>query len=244
VLAGIHKKDNHIDQYSNLRIGLPADHFQENLHPDVRRILENVVALLRDAGVQVIPADIPGITALNAAVSLPVVLYETPAALREFLAVTGLQLSLEDLHDSIASPDVKALVGMAMRGQVSREAYELALNTHRPRLQQAYRDYFATHRLDAVLFPTTPLPASLIATSDASVLLNGNPVPTFATYIQNTDPASNAGIPGLSIPAGFSEHGLPIGVELDGPEGSDRHLLAVGAAVEANINTNKSNSAG
>jgi len=52
-------------------------------------------------------------------------------------------------------------------------------------------------------------------------------VPTFATFIRNTDPASNAGIPSISLPAGLSTHGLPLGIELDGPAGSDRRLLAI-----------------
>jgi mandelamide amidase len=65
------------------------------------------------------------------------------------------------------------------------------------------------------------------------VPLNGSRVPTFATFIRNTDPGSNAGIPGISLPAGFSSKNLPVGIELDGPVGSDRRLLAVAAAVEA-----------
>ena len=43
----------------------------------------------------------------------------------------------------------------------------------------------------------------------------------------------NAGIPGLAMPAGMSRAGLPVGVELDGPLGSDRRLLAIGMAFEA-----------
>ena len=64
------------------------------------------------------------------------------------------------------------------------------------------------------------------------VELNGASVATFATYIRNTDPGSNANIPGLSIPLAVPQGGLPVGVEIDGPEGSDRRLLAIGAAIE------------
>jgi mandelamide amidase len=65
------------------------------------------------------------------------------------------------------------------------------------------------------------------------VELNGVQVPTFPTYIRNTDPGSNAGIPGISIPLGLNKAGLPLGLELDGPVSSDRRLLAVAAAIEA-----------
>jgi mandelamide amidase len=57
-------------------------------------------------------------------------------------------------------------------------------------------------------------------------------VPTFKTLIRNTDPGSNAGLPGISVPAGLTAEGLPVGLELDGPLGSDRHLLTVAAAIE------------
>lgn len=83
----------------------------------------------------------------------------------------------------------------------------------------------------ALVFPTTRLPARPIG-QDATVELNGKLVPTFRVYIHNTAPGSNAGIPGLSIPAGLTSDGLPVGLELDGPAGSDRTLLAIGLAVE------------
>ncbi|MEM7258324.1 MAG: amidase family protein, partial [Pseudomonadota bacterium] len=55
----------------------------------------------------------------------------------------------------------------------------------------------------------------------------------FGLVIQNTDPAGNAGIPGLQIPAGLgADSGLPVGIELDGPAGSDRRLLELGLAIE------------
>jgi indoleacetamide hydrolase len=64
-------------------------------------------------------------------------------------------------------------------------------------------------------------------------MVNGAPVPTFFTYIRNTGPGSVAGIPGLSLPAGMTGAGLPVGIEIDGPDGSDAQLLAIGLALEA-----------
>jgi Asp-tRNA(Asn)/Glu-tRNA(Gln) amidotransferase A subunit family amidase len=51
--------------------------------------------------------------------------------------------------------------------------------------------------------------------------------------IRNTDPGSNAGIPGLSLFAGMTRGGLPVGLEIDGPIGSDAKLLALGLAIES-----------
>ena len=70
------------------------------------------------------------------------------------------------------------------------------------------------------------------------VSINGGaPADTFATFIRNTDPGSNAGIPGLSLPAGLTSSGLPVGLELDGPVGSDARLLGIGLAIESLLGT-------
>jgi len=217
-----------------LRIGLPEQHFQESLHADMSRTLERVIAALTQAGAVFIKADLPNVAALNAAVGFPIVLHETKTSLQNYLQDTGLPLSLHQLHEMIASPDVKELVGLAINDHVSQQDYEHALNVERPRLQQLYRDYFATQAVEAILFPTTPLPACPIEGSDQTVVLDGGHVPTFATFIRNTDPASNAGIPAISLPAGPGPH-LPLGIELDGPAGTDRRLLAIAAAIAAAI---------
>jgi mandelamide amidase len=77
----------------------------------------------------------------------------------------------------------------------------------------------------------TPLPAVPIG-DDEKTKLNGQDVPTFPTFIRNADPGSNAGIPGITIPIARTQAGLPIGLGLDGPAGSDRKLLSIGLALE------------
>ena len=135
----------------------------------------------------------------------------------------------------IASPDVKGLFASAIvsgaKDAVPQKAYLEALAA-RPALQQLYAEMFRKHHIVALAFPTTPLPAAPIG-DDEKTRLNGADVPTFATFIQNTDPGSNAGIPGLSLPIGRTPAGLPVGLELDGPAGSDRRLLGVGLALES-----------
>jgi mandelamide amidase len=99
-----------------------------------------------------------------------------------------------------------------------------------------YEDYFRANNLDGILFPTTVAPAPLIDAVKGSgeMSINGGaPVPTFDTMIRNTDPGSNAGIPGLSLFAGMTPGGLPVGLEIDGPVGSDAKLLGLGLSIEA-----------
>jgi mandelamide amidase len=63
-------------------------------------------------------------------------------------------------------------------------------------------------------------------------MLNGRALPTFLTIIRNTDPGSNAGIPGLSVPVGMTSGGLPVGLAFDSRSGADRDLLGLVLAVE------------
>ena len=111
--------------------------------------------------------------------------------------------------------------------------YVMARDHHRRTLQQLLANCFADHRIAALLFPTTLVPATPIG-SDRVVRINGVEVP-FATAIgRNILPGSTAGLPGLVMPCGLGQtSGLPISIELDGPAGSDRALLAIGMAIAA-----------
>jgi Asp-tRNA(Asn)/Glu-tRNA(Gln) amidotransferase A subunit family amidase len=50
---------------------------------------------------------------------------------------------------------------------------------------------------------------------------------------RNLGPGSVAGLPGLSVPAGMTHAGLPVGIAIDGPEGDDQELLTIGLALES-----------
>lgn len=217
---------------SDLRIGVPRDYFYNDLEKDVARITEDTLTLLRDAGVTLVEANIPNIGELNEKVGFPIVLFETAQLLPKYLETHMPGISIEQLVEQIASPDVKQVIADAVGGAIPEDVYLDAKNVQRPILQQAYADYFQHHSLDAMVFPTAPLPACKLEPDMTTVELNGHEVPTFLTYIRNTDPSSNAGIPGISIPAGFSAQGLPIGVEIEAPTGKDHELLAIASKIE------------
>ena len=217
---------------AGLRLGVPRAAFFTELEPDVAAEAGRVLDLLSDLGVALVEADIPEVLDLNAAVGFPIALYEFVRDLPRHLAENGLALSLEDVLGGIGSPDVRGIVASQLGPDAMPEAvYRKALDVDRPRLQRACADYFAAHSVEAVIFPTSPVSARPIG-DDETIELGGERVPTFPTFIRNTDPGSNAGIPGLSLPTGLTSTGLPVGMELDGPVGSDVRLLAVAAAVE------------
>lgn len=217
-----------------VRLGV-AQAFYANLDEDTRAAIDAALAKLRDAGVTLVDVEMPRLAELNGAVSFPVALYEIHDDLASYLAKYRAGVDIGQVAAGIASPDVKSTFeGLvlprklpAAQGVVdAKPAYDNAMRKARPALQKLYRETFRKHRLDALVFPTVPRVA-LAATPESSSVEN------FGLLIQNTDPGSNAGIPGLQLPAGLgAASGLPVGLELDGPAGSDRRLLAVGLAVE------------
>src|SRR5262249_41691955 len=148
----------------------------------------------------------------------PIALYETVTDLDAYLRAHELGLDYASLVAEVASPDVKGILSTLIGGAaVPEAAYCEGVDVHRPALQEAFRKCFRERDVAAIIFPTTPMPAAKIGEDDM-VIVNGAPVPTFQTYIRNTGPGSVAGLPGLSLPAGLTQAGLPVGVELDGPE--------------------------
>lgn len=220
---------------AGLRLGVPAS-FWAGLDNGLAAVAQAARARLQAAGVVLVDLDLPGLAELNNQVSFQIALHEPIADLPAWLAANGAaNLTLADVAAGVASPDVKGAFS-AILADAFGAAYPDAINLYRPRMQALYAACFAEHRIEALLFPTTLLPATTIdaVNGSSTVSVNGGPpADTFGTYIRNTDPGSNAGLPGLSLPAGLTAGGLPVGLELDGPVGSDRRLIAIGLAIEA-----------
>ena len=211
---------------AKLRIGIPKI-FYRDIDAEVSAISLGVLDKLRAKGVQLINVDMPELFELNNKVSFPIALYECGVELPHYLAKYHTGISLSQLHDKIVSPDVKGIIGSIMNGAIPEAVYREVMQKWRPDLQQMFASYFKDHRLDALIVPVTPVPARPIATSDQTVELNGKQAPTFATYIRNVDPSSNAGIPGISVPAGTTKQQLPVGMEIEAAMGDDLKLLAI-----------------
>lgn len=219
----------------SVRLGL-AQPFLAQLDADTLAAFDAAVARMKRAGVTLVEVSLPQLMETNGAVSFPVAMYEAYDDMVKYLKHTGLPLTIQQLAEQIASPDVKGTyLGLVIPRKLpgpnntlvdSQPAYEAAIKTGRPALQKIYADAFRQHRLDALVFPTVPRVAMVADAESSSVA-------TFMAVIQNTDPGSNAGLPGLQLPIGLGASSrLPVGLELDGPPGSDRRLLAIGLALE------------
>jgi mandelamide amidase len=222
-------------ELAGLRLGVDRLHFFADLDPELESVVAEALRRLEDRGVVLVEVEVPDLAALNAAVGFPVALFETRSDLPVYLLANDTGVTLEELGAAIASPDVRAIFEASIVGPnaipVPEAVYRQAIEVFRPQLQAAYQRTFGDFALDALVFPTTPAPARPIG-QDVTVELNGRQVSTLLTYIRHTDPDSNAGIPGVSVPIGLTRAGLPVGLELDGPAGSDRRLLAAARAVE------------
>ena len=125
-------------------------------------------------------------------------------------------------------PKLRILMGMYVSAaQYSAQYYQRALSV-RSMIRRDYEQVFdpiGSYRLDALLTPTTPTPAFEInALYGDSVLMQ------YADQLTVT--ANHAGIPGLSQPCGLSTDGLPLGLQILGPDFSEASLLRIGRAYE------------
>jgi mandelamide amidase len=208
-----------------------------NLDADTEDAFHAAIANVKAQGVTVVEIEMPQLAELNGQVSFPVALYEAYDDLVAYLEHTGTGISIEALAQDISSADVKGTYdGLVIPRKLpgpdgtlidAKPIYDAAIKTARPALQALYSKTFADNRLDAVAFPTTPRVA-IASNPDSSSFEN------FGLFIQNTDPGSNAGIPGIQIPIALGATSkLPIGLELDGPAGSDRRLLAIGMVLDS-----------
>jgi aspartyl-tRNA(Asn)/glutamyl-tRNA(Gln) amidotransferase subunit A len=125
-------------------------------------------------------------------------------------------------------PNLRILMGMYVSAaQYSEQYYMRALRIRtliRRDFEQAF-DAQGTYKLHALLTPTTPTTAFPMANVYGdSVLMQ------YADQL--TVPANHAGTPGISIPAGLDTDGLPIGLQLLGPDFSEEMLFQIGYAYE------------
>ena len=126
-----------------LRLGVPRAHFWSPLDTETARLMEDVLARLRNAGAILVEADIADVGRLDNEAGFPIALYETVADLNAYLAGHGSPLRYAELVAQCASPDVAGLL-QSLHGEaaIPEAAYRHALDVLRPQLQAAYRDHF------------------------------------------------------------------------------------------------------
>ncbi|RWU19295.1 indoleacetamide hydrolase [Pseudomonas alkylphenolica] len=220
---------------SDVRLGIP-DEFWMNLDEDTQACAEAALERLRQVGITLVPVMQAGLLALNAPVGFPVVIHEAYDCMVAYLAEHGHGMTIEQVGEQLHSPDVRFIYEhwvlprkIPQGDQLVDVAplYQAAQNGGRQALRERYQDLFELHQLDGLLFPTTTVVAPL---ANPEV----NEPHSFERLIQNTEPGASAGLPCIQLPIGRGHgSGLPVGIEVDGPAGSDRRLLAIGQLLES-----------
>jgi Asp-tRNA(Asn)/Glu-tRNA(Gln) amidotransferase A subunit family amidase len=217
-----------------LRLGVVRDYWFGGLDPEVERLTEEALGRLRGAGAEIIETELPGLQSLIAKTTQQIQSHDVRIALAQFLRDYGAKPTFDQLVAQ-ASPDIQAIFRDSVlpggADFVSEQEYTAARDVHLPALRRLYGDYFARSGVAAVVFPTTMTPAPLIG-EDEIVAIQGKKVSFFTIAGRNIAPGSTTGLPGLVLPAGLTRHGLPVGIEFDGPAGTDRALLALGLNLE------------
>jgi indoleacetamide hydrolase len=217
-----------------VRLGLVRDYWFEDLDPEVERVTALALKRLEQAGAMLVEAPLAGVAQLVALTTDQVQNHDVRIALAHYLADYGTGLTLEELVER-ASPDIKAIFHSDVlpggANFVAESVYAAARDRYLPELKASFRDYFASNGVAAMIFPATRVPPPRIG-DETTLDIRGHAVPFEDAVARNIASGSTAGLPGLVLPAGLTTGGLPVALELDAPAGSDRALLALGAAIE------------
>ncbi len=153
----------------------------------------------------------------------------------QYLAHRGTRITIDEIIKNIASEVVKERFSPKFYNQTGQRAkYEEVMQAQRPALQAVIQAYYDEHQVVAMVFPTSPFPATRLEGENADMEINGKQVPDgFGHIIDHTVHQSAAGVPSLTLPAGLTADGLPVGISFDGPLGADRTLLAIAREFEA-----------
>ncbi len=210
-----------------LRIGLPREYFGEGLRAEVAQVIEAAIDQYKQLGAEVIEVSLP-----NLELSVPTYYVVAPAECSSNLSrFDGVRFGyrceepkdLEDLYKRSRGegfgPEVKRriMIGTYALSAGYYDAYYLKAQKMRRLISDDFKQAFES--VDVIMGPTAPDVAfALGAKSDDPVSMYLSDIYTIATNL--------AGLPGMSIPAGFVD-GLPVGLQLIGNYFDEARLLNV-----------------
>jgi mandelamide amidase len=213
-----------------VRLGIPRQFYWDDVDPEVSRVVRDALNKLREAGAVLVDIDVSGILEGN---SIYFSLSDMRAEVGNWLATHCPSVTLDDLVAGIKGDVVKAIW---VADSASPASIKAALEV-RDRLIIAYRTLFEAHGIAAMAYPTTIVTAMPIRSAGDSwndaLDVNGKSIPERFITIRNAAATGVYNAPGISLPAGLSRQGLPVGLDLDGPASGDDALLALGREVEA-----------
>ena len=192
-----------------VKIGIPEGYFFEGLDPEVATAIDAARGVLRGLGAGFKKANVPHADEGGAAV-LVIMLSEGATANRKYLT---------ERPENFTLP-VRA---MFEQGSLTPAVSYIKAQQVRTLLKQEY--LAALSGVDALLYPTTPMPAFKPTEPPPSV----GGVPGAGRF---TLTLTLTGLPGLSVPCGFTKSGLPIAMQLVGRHFDEASLIKIGHAYQ------------
>lgn len=193
-----------------VRIGVPENHFFDNLAAGVGTAVRGAAEKLSALGAELVPIHLDGAETIHGRV-MPMVWADLYHFHRERVE-TQAELFGEDVLGRI-------LLGKDVTGADYADALR-----HREQWNRALDRCFRS--VDVLLCPTTPVAAPL-AKESADMVATTHRLTAF------TFPFSWAGVPGISLPCGFTSDGLPVGVQITARKWQEGLLLRIGAAYQS-----------
>ena len=215
-----------------LRIGVPREYRSDSMPAEIEAMWQRGLAWLRDAGAEIVDVSLPH-TKYGLATYYIVAPAEASSNLARYDGVRfGRRVDGDDLTQMYertradgfgAEVRRRIMIGTYVLSAGYYDAYYLRAQKIRALILRDFTDAYA--QVDALLTPTTP--SAAFAQGDKM----NDPV---AMYLNDvfTVPASMAGVPGLSVPAGLDGQGLPLGLQVLGRPFDEETVFAVGAALE------------
>jgi indoleacetamide hydrolase len=218
-----------------VRIGLPRAYYWDTLDGDVAKIMDATLDRLRGGGAVLIDVDFDDLIKAALASRAPLRREDFRTDLAAFLASEYPTMTMKDVIPSIGSRRVRFLEQDAWDNPPSRDEVEKARSLM-DTLSTRYPDGFRQYNIAAIAYPTMPFPAPPLPTEGDALPstfdVNGRSYPDTA-ILRNALPGPAFRAPGLSIPAGLTRQGLPVGFEIAGLPGGDDQLLRLGMAIES-----------
>jgi len=217
-----------------LTIGVPKEYRLDGMNPEIDALWSKGAEWLRDAGANIVDVSLP-----NTKHALPAYYIVAPAEASSNLARYdgvryGLRESAADITDQYEKTRARGfgaevrrrlMIGTYVLSAGYYDAYYLRAQRVRTLIKRDFELAFADG-VDAMLTPATPSAAFGIGEKGAE-----NPVEMYLNDVF-TVTVNMAGLPGLVAPAGLSNEGLPLGLQLIGRPFDEETLFSLGEAIE------------
>lgn len=216
------------------RIGIPQEYVVDGINPEIKQMWENAARLLKEQGAEIVDIHLP-----HTKYALATYYIVAPAEASSNLArydgvrfghrtkekVTSLDEMYEKTRSEGFGEEVKRriMIGTYVLSHGYYDAYYIKAQKIRSLITKDFEEAFKL--VDAIITPTAPSSAFAIGENTQ------DPVTMYLNDIF-TIPASLAGLPGMSVPAGIDSNGLPLGLQILGKPWDEQTVFNVGLAIE------------